>query len=101
MTWKAAQHRKMGLVVMMVTIAFTAKEAAEPLRISSDVALQLKGQATLAHVDCAGYVLRPSIPGLAITFRPLTGYFFFCREGKKLCKKLKIAPETAILKHYK
>nr|XP_037278569.1 LOW QUALITY PROTEIN: protein disulfide-isomerase A5-like [Rhipicephalus microplus] len=72
------QHKKLLRTKKNVLILYTknAKEATEPLRICSDVALELKGQATLAHVDCSG-------------------------EGKKLCKKLKVAPEAAVLKHYK
>lgn len=72
------QHKKLLRTKKNVLILYTksAKEATEPLRICSDVALELKGQATLAHVDCTG-------------------------EGKKLCKKLKVAPEPALLKHYK
>ncbi|CAN8013354.1 unnamed protein product, partial [Ixodes persulcatus] len=62
---------------VMILYARSAKDAVEPLKICSDVALELKGQATLASVDCSG-------------------------EGKKLCKKLKAVPDAgAILKHYK
>ncbi|CAN7982492.1 unnamed protein product, partial [Ixodes hexagonus] len=62
---------------VMILYARSSKDAVEPLKICSDVALELKGQATLAFVDCSG-------------------------EGKKLCKKLKAAPDAGpLLKHYK
>uniref|UniRef100_V5GM30 Putative thioredoxin/protein disulfide isomerase n=2 Tax=Ixodes ricinus TaxID=34613 RepID=V5GM30_IXORI len=73
------QYKKLLRTKKNVMILYTrsAKDAVEPLKICSDVALELKGQATLASVDCSG-------------------------EGKKLCKKLKAVPDAgAILKHYK
>ncbi|XP_055946978.1 protein disulfide-isomerase A5-like [Argiope bruennichi] len=48
----------------------------ELINVFNKVAEVIKGQASLALIDCAG-------------------------GGKKLCRKLKISPETFFLKHYK
>lgn len=61
---------------VLILYSKSAKEVADTLRLCTDVALEMKGQATVAYVDCGG-------------------------DGKKLCKKLKVTPEPAALKHYK
>lgn len=61
---------------VLILYSRSARDAVEPLRICGEVAMELKGQATLAHIDCSG-------------------------EGKKLCKKLKVIPDATTLKHYK
>lgn len=61
---------------VMILFTKNSKESTEIMNVVSEVAELLKGQATLCRVECGG-------------------------EGKKLCRKLKIAPEPLALKHYK
>ncbi|XP_054712217.1 protein disulfide-isomerase A5-like [Uloborus diversus] len=74
----AKELKKLCRTKNNVLILFTkgTKESSELLNIFSKAAEEIKGQATLAIVDCSG-------------------------EAKKLCRKLKISPEPHILKHYK
>lgn len=61
-----------------VLILFTksGKDAVEITKVFTDVAEEVRGQATLCYVDCTS-------------------------EAKKLCKKLKVLPEPFVLKHYR
>ncbi|CAL1297757.1 unnamed protein product [Larinioides sclopetarius] len=61
-----------------VLILFTkgTRQSSELINIFSKAAEEIRGQASLALVDCSG-------------------------EAKKLCRKLKVSPEPHILKHYK
>ncbi|XP_064481351.1 protein disulfide-isomerase A5-like [Ornithodoros turicata] len=61
---------------VLVLFTKTARDGSELLRICADVALEMKGQATLGYIDCGG-------------------------DGKKLCKKLKAVPDPTVFKHYK
>ncbi|XP_067130609.1 protein disulfide-isomerase A5 isoform X2 [Centruroides vittatus] len=60
---------------VMVLYSKSAKDSADILKLYTIVAEEIKGQATLAYIDCGG-------------------------DGKKLCKKLKILPEPLSIKHY-
>eukprot|EP00118_Oscarella_pearsei_P015366 m.138527 g.138527 ORF g.138527 m.138527 type:complete len:765 (+) comp38247_c0_seq18:43-2337(+) len=60
---------------ILVMFSKTAKSMSDILPIFGDAATEMKGRAALVTIDCSS-----------------TG---------KLCKKLKISPETKILKHYK
>uniref|UniRef100_A0A2L2Y1B4 Protein disulfide-isomerase A5 n=1 Tax=Parasteatoda tepidariorum TaxID=114398 RepID=A0A2L2Y1B4_PARTP len=74
----AKELKKLCRTKNNVLILFTknARQSNELINIFSKAADEIKGQATLASVDCSG-------------------------EAKKLCKKLKVAPEPHVLKHYK
>ncbi|GAB6019292.1 hypothetical protein CHUAL_000887 [Chamberlinius hualienensis] len=60
---------------VLVLFANNANNAANVLNVFANVADVIKGEGTSVFVDCS--------------------------NAKKLCKKLKISPETYILKHYK
>nr|WDU65913.1 putative disulfide isomerase Tcis_disulfideisomerase_A5like [Tityus cisandinus] len=60
---------------VMVLYSKSARDSTDILKLYTVVAEEIKGQATLAYIDCGG-------------------------EGKKLCKKLKISPEPLSIKHY-
>lgn len=74
----AKELKKLCRTKNNVLILFTrsTKESHELINVFSKAAEEIRGQATLAIVDCSG-------------------------EAKKLCRKLKISPEPHILKHYK
>ncbi|GFT18967.1 hypothetical protein NPIL_449641, partial [Nephila pilipes] len=61
-----------------VLILFTksTRQSSELINVFSKAAEVIRGQASLALVDCSG-------------------------DAKKLCRKLKVTPEPHILKHYK
>jgi len=62
-----------------VLVLFTGnfKKAAEVTKVLNDVSVEVKGIATVLSVDCES------------------------KEGKKLCKKLKVSTNSYALKHYK
>ncbi|GIY62789.1 protein disulfide-isomerase A5 [Caerostris extrusa] len=61
---------------VLILFTISTKQSSELINVFSKAAEAIKGQATLALVDCSG-------------------------DAKKLCRKLKVVPEPHILKHYK
>ncbi|KAF5293841.1 hypothetical protein FQR65_LT10979 [Abscondita terminalis] len=61
---------------VLVCFSNSLKQSVPIIQVFKEAAVAVKGLGTMLFVDCSG-------------------------EGKKMCKKLKVAPETYILKHYK
>lgn len=63
---------------VLVLFSASEKKSADIVKVMEEASVEVKGLATLLTVDCA------------------------CKEGKKLCKKLKVeAKDSYVLKHYK
>lgn len=62
---------------VLVLFIGNAKKASESVRLLGEVSLEVKGLATVLSVDCEA------------------------KEGKKLCKKLKVSTSAYTIKHYK
>lgn len=61
---------------VLVCFVNSVKKSANIIKVFEESANLVKGQGTMVLIDCSN-------------------------EAKKLCKKLKVSPETHILKHYK
>ncbi|KAB0802017.1 hypothetical protein PPYR_04203 [Photinus pyralis] len=61
---------------VLVCFSSSLKQSVPVVQVFKEAALAIKGLGTMILVDCSG-------------------------EAKKMCKKLKVSPETYILKHYK
>ncbi|KAK5650473.1 hypothetical protein RI129_001502 [Pyrocoelia pectoralis] len=61
---------------VLVCFSSSLKQSIPVVQVFKEAALAIKGLGTMILVDCSG-------------------------EAKKMCKKLKVSPETYILKHYK
>nr|XP_027210450.1 protein disulfide-isomerase A5-like [Penaeus vannamei] len=70
--WKKLLRTRTNILVLYSR----GKVKQEINNIFTEVSRELRGTATLVHIDCAG-------------------------DGKKLCKKNKVEPSTYVLKHYK
>lgn len=61
---------------VLVCFSNALKQTVPIIQVFKEAAVAVKGLGTMLYVDCSG-------------------------EAKKMCKKLKVSPETYILKHYK
>lgn len=62
---------------ILICFVSSLKQAAPNVKIFKEAAKTIKGQGTMLLIDCSG------------------------AEAKKLCKKMKVAPEPFMFKHYK
>ncbi|KAF5294296.1 hypothetical protein FQA39_LY13440 [Lamprigera yunnana] len=61
---------------VLVCFSNSQKQSVPIIQVFREAAVAVKGLGTMLYVDCSG-------------------------DGKKMCKKLKVTPETYVLKHYK
>ncbi|CAH3172769.1 unnamed protein product [Porites evermanni] len=63
---------------LLVLFAQSERDALKKFDVLAEVAEEMKGKGTIAHVNCGE-----------------------SKDAKKLCKKLKVPPQPVVLKHYK